>query len=149
MDASVALADLGETVDIARIAATSRLDLKQRSELGQVLTPRFVAKLMADRLSLDRASIRLLDPGAGIGSLTAAVVERILQSDKRPTSLHVDAFEIDPTLADHLHDTLDLCAKHLAEIGVYFSHVLHRADFISDASLALRDDLFADERQRY
>jgi hypothetical protein len=149
MDASVALADLGQTVDIARVAATNRLDLKQRSELGQILTPHFVAKLMADRLSLHRASIRLLDPGAGIGSLTAAVVERILQSDQRPTSLHVDAFEIDPTLADHLHDTLELCAKHLARIGVYFSHAIHRADFISDASLALRDDLFANERQRY
>jgi adenine-specific DNA-methyltransferase len=90
MDASVALADLGETVDIVRLAVTNRLDLKQRSELGQVLTPHSVAKLMADRLTLHRASIRLLDPGAGIGSLTAAVVERILQSDERPTSLHVD-----------------------------------------------------------
>ena len=104
---------------------------------------------MADRLSLHRPSIRLLDPGAGIGSLTAAVVERILQSDQRPTSLHVDAFEIDPALADRLRDTLELCAKHLAKIGVYFSHVIHRSDFISDTSLALRDDLFVSERQRY
>ena len=58
-------------------------------------------------------------------------------------------FEIDSTLAGHLNDTLELCAKHLAEIGVYFSHVIHRTDFISDTSLALRDDLFAAERQRY
>ena len=104
---------------------------------------------MADRLSLHRASIRLLDPGAGIGSLTAAVVDRILQNDQRPTSLHVDAFEIDSALADHLNDTLELCAKRLAGVGVYFSHLIHRADFIFDASLALRDDLFASERQRY
>lgn len=107
MDASVALADLGETVDIARVAATNHLDLKQRSELGQILTPHFVAKLMADRLSLHRDSIRLLDPGAGIGSLTAAVVERILQSDQRPASLHVDAFEIDPALANRAVDVWD------------------------------------------
>lgn len=104
---------------------------------------------MADRLSLNRPSIRLLDPGAGIGSLTAAVVERILKSDQRPASLHVDAFEIDSTLAGHLHDTLELCAKRLAEIGVYFSSVIHRTDFISDTSLALRDDLFASECQHY
>jgi adenine-specific DNA-methyltransferase len=149
MDASVALADLGETVDLARLAATDHLDAQRRAELGQVLTPHFVAKLMADRLSLHRSSIRLLDPGAGIGSLTAAVVERILQSDQRPTSLHVDAYEIDSTLAGHLDDTLELCARHLAGIGIYFSHVIHRTDFISHASLALRDDLFTGERQRY
>jgi adenine-specific DNA-methyltransferase len=88
MDASVALADLGETVDIARVAATNRLDLKQRSELGQILTPHFVAKLMADRLSLHRGSIRLLDPGAGIGSLTAAVVDRLLTAPQNEM-LHV------------------------------------------------------------
>jgi adenine-specific DNA-methyltransferase len=149
MDASVAVLDLGETVDLARVAATVQLDPQRRAELGQVLTPHFVSKLMADRLSLNRSSIRLLDPGAGIGSLTAAVVERILQSDQRPTSFHVDAFEIDSTLAGHLHDTLELCAKRLAELGVYFSHVIHRTDFISGTSLALRDDLFAGERQRY
>ena len=66
---------------------------------------------MADRLSLNRPSIRLLDPGARIGSLTAAVVERILKSDQRPASVHVDAFEIDPTLAGHLHDTPELVCE--------------------------------------
>jgi hypothetical protein len=116
MDASVALADLGETVNLARMAATKQLDPEKRSEFGQVLTPHFVAKLMADRLSLHRSSIRLLDPGAGIGSLIAAVVQRILQSDERPTSVHVDVFEIDSTLAGHLDDTLKLCATHLARI---------------------------------
>jgi adenine-specific DNA-methyltransferase len=131
------------------MAATDLLDPQKRSEFGQVLTPHFVAQLMASRLSLGRTSIRLLDPGAGIGSLTAAVVERIVQSNQRPTSLHVDAFEIDSALADHLHDTLELCAAHLSEIGVYFSHVIHRTDFISAASLALRDDLFAGDHQRY
>ncbi|MBI4026998.1 MAG: Eco57I restriction-modification methylase domain-containing protein [Verrucomicrobia bacterium] len=149
MDANVALADLGETVDLARMATTEHLDPQKRSELGQVLTPHFVARLMADRLSLNRSSIRLLDPGAGIGSLTAAVVARILQSEERPTSLHVDAFEIDSTLSGHLDDTLALCETHLAGMGVYFSHVIHRTDFISDASLALRDDLFASDRQLY
>lgn len=149
MDASVAIAELGKTVDLARVAVTDHLDPKKRSEFGQVLTPYFVAKLMAGRLSPHRSSIRLLDPGAGIGSLTAAVVEWILQSDQRPTSFHVDAFEIDSTLADHLEDTLELCARHLAGNGVYFTHVIHRTDFISDASLALRDDLFTGEHQRY
>src|ERR1035437_7134040 len=114
MNASAVLADLGETVDLARVAATKQFNPEKRAEFGQILTPHFVAKLMADRLSLNCSSIRLLDPGAGIGSLTAAVVQRILHSDERPKSVHVDAFEIDPALANHLDDTLKLCATHLA-----------------------------------
>jgi adenine-specific DNA-methyltransferase len=114
MDASAVLADLGETVDLMRVAATKQLNPERRAEFGQVLTPHFVAKLMADRLSLHRSSIRLLDPGAGIGSLTAAIVQRILHTDERPKSVHVDAFEIDPTLVDLLNDTLKLCTTHLA-----------------------------------
>jgi adenine-specific DNA-methyltransferase len=117
--------------------------------LGQVLTPHHIAKLMAERLLLDRPSIRLLDPGAGIGSLTVAVVDRILRMDKRPSALHVDAYEIDAGLAGHLDDTLENCAKKLGAIGVYFSHVVHRADFIATASALLQDDLFASARQPY
>jgi adenine-specific DNA-methyltransferase len=149
MNADVALSELCKTVDLVRVAATGHIDPKNRSEFGQVMTPHFVAKLMASRLSLNGSSIRLLDAGAGIGSLTAAVVERILQKEQLSTAFHVDAYEIDPILADHLEDTMGLCAEQLGAKGVYFTHVIHRTDFISESSLALRDDLFIGETQRY
>jgi adenine-specific DNA-methyltransferase len=104
---------------------------------------------MAERLPLHGSSIRLLDPGAGIGSLTASVVERILQSDERPNSLHIDAYEIDPMLAEHLEDTMKLCAQRLAGVDVYFSHSIHRTDFIAHASGLLQDDLFTSERRQF
>lgn len=149
MDGSVTQTNLGETVDLVRLATAERLDSQKRSELGQFLTPHFVAKLMAEQLPLHGSSIRLLDPGAGVGSLTAAVVERILQSDERPNSLHVDAYEIDPMLAAHLEHTMKLCAQQLAGVDVYFSHSIHRTDFISHASGLLRDDLFASEHRQF
>lgn len=44
-----------------------------RSELGQFFTPLPVAKFIAGLLDLpSNGTFRLLDPGAGIGSLTAA-----------------------------------------------------------------------------
>jgi adenine-specific DNA-methyltransferase len=69
---------LTDSADIARVYYSSRLSLKQRSELGQFLTPATVARSMARQFNNLSGHIHLLDPGAGVGTLTAAVVERLL-----------------------------------------------------------------------
>src|SRR5438105_282182 len=51
--------------------------LAHRKQKGQVFTPRPVARFMAGLLTEIPARFRLLDPGAGVGTLTAAVCERI------------------------------------------------------------------------
>jgi adenine-specific DNA-methyltransferase len=52
------------------------LDPVRRSELGQFFTPSEVAAFIADMLDVTDRPARLLDPGAGVGSLTAAVAAR-------------------------------------------------------------------------
>ena len=55
-----------------------------KSELGQFLTPAPTARFMADMFSpAPDVECRLLDPGAGIGSLAVAVVERWASGDLR------------------------------------------------------------------
>lgn len=56
----------------------TRLD---RSEAGQFFTPAPIAHFLAawfSEKSLNQSAIHLLDPGAGGGVLTAALVERII-----------------------------------------------------------------------
>ena len=54
--------------------------LPSRKEKGQFFTPPEVCQFMASLLSQDRpAAFRLLDPGAGVGSLAAAVCDRFLK----------------------------------------------------------------------
>ena len=49
--------------------------------LGRFFTKLPTAKLMADRCSLsEKHTVRVLDPGAGTGILTAAILERLCQS---------------------------------------------------------------------
>ena len=69
----------GRVTDASRIEVTSRLDPDERSRLGQFMTPTVVADFMATLFTHWPRHIVLLDPGAGIGSLTEAFAERFRQ----------------------------------------------------------------------
>src|ERR1700681_2835018 len=103
---SSATADLIEGVETLRQSVSAGLDSKRRVELGQFLTPLPIACLMASMLGDPPDEIRLLDPGAGIGSLTAATVADLLERPHRPNRINVTAYEVDSILADHLRTTL-------------------------------------------
>jgi adenine-specific DNA-methyltransferase len=90
------------TTDLIRKEANGHLDPKRKSALGQFMTPSTVAKYMA---SLFRArpvsTVRLLDPGAGIGSLSAAFLERFLALEG-VERIDVAAYEIDEVMQTYL-----------------------------------------------
>jgi adenine-specific DNA-methyltransferase len=92
-----------------RLDAMARLEPKARVALGQFLTPPPVATFLASLFDLDRADsgARLLDPGAGVGSLTAAFVARWKR--ERGGGLHVTAVEVDHALREPLAETLSDC----------------------------------------
>jgi adenine-specific DNA-methyltransferase len=86
---------LTDSTDITRIHFSSRLNIKQRSKLGQFLTPATIARFMAGQFSNLAGHISLLDPGAGVGSLTTAFVERLLMSSDPVESCFITAYEIE------------------------------------------------------
>jgi type I restriction-modification system DNA methylase subunit len=49
-----------------------------RKEKGQVFTPGEVCRFMANRFTRIADRFRLLDPGAGVGSLSAAVCDSVM-----------------------------------------------------------------------
>lgn len=92
-----------------RVAALSGLDPKSQEALGQFFTPSRAASLIAKMPALPGSGhIRVLDPGAGSGMLTAALVARILQ-ECPGLSVHIVAVERDSTVAPYLANTLDIC----------------------------------------
>lgn len=63
-----------------RVTTTAKIAAEQQRDLGQFFTPRVVAERVASEARLpDSGVLRVLDPGAGSGSLTAAVVARVLR----------------------------------------------------------------------
>jgi hypothetical protein len=110
---------LPDAIEIERRHVSKSTAQSKKSELGQFLTPapiaRFMAKMLVDR---DQEGVRLLDPGAGIGTLSAAVLERAPSSS-------VTAYEVDLALLGALQ-------KNLGHAGIIFP-----LDFLHDAVFGL------------
>ena len=123
-----------EVADLYRLHAGRLATDHQRASLGQFLTSASIAKFMA-KLSEPRPDeVRLLDPGAGVGSLTAAWVDEMLARKRRPKHLHLVACEIDPQLLDYLGQTLTSCQHACARHGVGCDFEIISGDFIAAAT---------------
>jgi len=117
-----------------------------RSELGQFLTPLPTAKLMAAMFRDLPDEVRLLDPGAGVGSLAAAWVAEACSRARRPRRIAITAFEIDSVLLPLLRCNLEACAAHTEASGVSCTFEIRHEDFLAAASVAVAPDLFRQDR---
>jgi adenine-specific DNA-methyltransferase len=121
------------SLDAVRKEAAQRLDQSKRGMLGQFMTPSAIAAFMASLFTLTKP-VRLLDAGAGIGSLTAAFLNRAVSEGIETT---VEAWEIDPLLRQYLRETLAEYA-HLGNAhGLMIDSTIHAADFIEQAVVNL------------
>jgi adenine-specific DNA-methyltransferase len=140
---------LGDQTDLVRLKASEALGGPRRADLGQFMTPAPVAAMMAEMLALAGPSVRLLDAGAGVGSLTAAALDVCLRRTARPDAVHVDAWELDSGLAVHLAETLRLATQRAQSQGVSVTSTLYAGDFIEAAVARLDGALFQRGAPRY
>lgn len=120
-----------QLADSFRVAESPKLDRQRRSKLGQFMTPETVASFMARQFTELPDETRLLDAGAGMGVLTAAVVARACSSASTPPrSIDVTAFEVDPVLSRILRNTLEECASSCDLAGISFIYRIIEDDFI-------------------
>lgn len=142
------LGGIVERADFFRLDAARRLDAKNRSALGQFMTLGSVARFMAS-LFTERANsvIRVLDPGAGVGSLTTAFVEEFCNREHRSEQIVAMAYECDPLLTEYLRSMFADCRTTCEHAGVAFEGLVLQEDFIRAGSDMLRGDLFADAAQ--
>ena len=121
-------------------------------ELGQFLTPGRIASFMSEMFDrLDGGKITLLDPGAGIGSLTAAFVETLSRKCARHAEVELFAYEIDRNLIPDLTQTLKACRSVCEARGLSFDYHIMEEDFILSASDAITRSggLFAEKATHF
>jgi small nuclear ribonucleoprotein (snRNP)-like protein len=103
-EAAIQIGTAVDRLEDRRIAVTHALDRKHRSAFGQFFTPSAVAQYMASLLDFPKAGgAALLDPGAGIGALTAAAAQRAAGTKLRATCYEFEQrfqLELATTLAD-------------------------------------------------
>lgn len=115
-----------------------------RAELGQYFTPAPIASLLADMFEPPQGHVRVLDPGAGVGSLSAALVERAV-SERWQSSLDVTAVEVDHRLLDSLEATLADCCDAMPDVQ---GRAVQR-DFLTWAATYVAPDVFQQESQQF
>jgi adenine-specific DNA-methyltransferase len=127
---------------VSIVAVAGSAVRKRQSELGQFLTPAPVAEFMASLFGPLPKAVRLLDAGAGAGSLTSAFISRLCERNDRVHSVEATLYEIDPLIQTALAATMQACQRHCAEAGIRFGFTIHTTDFIQELSAQLADDLF-------
>jgi predicted RNA methylase len=126
---------LADIEDIRR-NTSSTLDQKTRSRLGQFFTPLGIARFMASLFRVgEKANISVLDAGAGIGSLSAAFLESVMDSEVK--KIHVTAYEVDKKLAAILHSGLESYESYCREGGKELTVEIINEDFIEHAVFGL------------
>ncbi|WP_228056308.1 Eco57I restriction-modification methylase domain-containing protein [Microcoleus sp. LEGE 07076] len=146
-DSNTTASNLLDRIDLLRLEATQKLQQNQRGEKGQFLTPSSVASLMAGMFEFKCPDISLLDAGAGIGSLIAAVVCELCQRQNKPQTLQVTAYEIDIILIDYLKQTLELCRIECQNSGIIFTSQICKIDFIQESAEMLNPNLFTNSKK--
>ncbi|CCO22271.1 Eco57I restriction-modification methylase domain-containing protein [Maridesulfovibrio hydrothermalis] len=134
-----------------RKAANGKLEPKTKSALGQYMTPANVASFMASLFPEPVSKkISLLDPGAGVGSLTSAFVDHFC---KLYSNICIDltAYEIDSVMQEYLRENLSLCKTSANLKKCKFSWKLINRDFVVEASrmIASIDSLWKEDVEKF
>lgn len=137
--------------DASRKIANGKLKVETKSSFGQYMTPATIASFMASLFPAPSTqNIRLLDPGAGVGSLAAAYVEYLCRGHAG-CHIDVDAYEIDPVMRSYLEKNLGLCEATAAKNGSSVTWHVFSDDFIAEKSrqVASLNSLWPETVNRY
>jgi len=129
-------------VDTTRERTNAALDEATRASLGQFMTPGVVASFMASMFRDLGPEVRLLDAGAGVGSLTAAVVHEALARSPRPKVIEATAYEVDHVMLSGLRDVFGSCEVAARSARARFVGRVVERDFIEDGASFLNVGLF-------
>ncbi|AGX86287.1 site-specific DNA-methyltransferase [Candidatus Symbiobacter mobilis CR] len=132
------------TIEQTRLEVSKKIESNKKSQFGQFFTPSKIAMFMASLFPDAYGNCRLLDAGAGIGSLSDAFLERWQLGGFHFHRVELDAFEIDDSLKIYLQNTL-----HRHQNRPEFSAVIRVEDFIHAATEAIAGSFFASVMPQY
>lgn len=128
--ADEAAAALMARAEVRRVSALQTLTGDQQAHLGQFFTPERAATLIAGLPRLpEEGRFRVLDPGAGSGSLATALTARVLQ-ERLGLELEIVAVECDPEVGRYLQATLTDLAETAGLAGVKTTTEMVLGDYV-------------------
>jgi adenine-specific DNA-methyltransferase len=114
----------------------------RQEELGQFLTATPLADFMASMFGPLPRTVRLLDAGAGAGSLTSAFVSCLCKKRNSVRAIDATLYELDPEILDSLSATMQECQRRCTDADIRFTFTIHSSDFIQEISASIGGNLF-------
>ncbi len=103
--------------------------VQERKALGQFFTSPVVADYMASMLHKpERRNIRILDAGAGTGTLTASTAVKLLELGCKV--VHAVLYELDSTVIMHLNETMKVIESLYQSKKGRFTFEIRNSDFV-------------------
>jgi adenine-specific DNA-methyltransferase len=133
------VSSLAMNIEAQRLSHTQFISVEHKSNLGQYFTPYLISTFMASLFPATNEDIVLLDPGAGIGSLTSAFLERTYAYDAS-RKIKCICYEIDESCLQILNTNLSFFADRFS-----LDFEVIQKDFIQAAT----DSLFSFEKPVY
>jgi len=128
--AEVAAAASMARAEARRVSALRTLSSDRQARLGQFFTPERAAALIAGLPRLPKTGrLRVLDPGAGSGSLAAALAARVLRECPN-LELDIVAVEVDPDVGYYLQATLTDLTDTAGAAGVKVATEIVVGDYV-------------------
>ena len=127
--------ELVANAELIRRQTSADLDPSRQKTLAQFFTPLPIAELMASLFIIDKTTthINILDPGAGVGILSAVLIDRIVSNKFNIKTINLTAFESDDNLIPQLKSTLKLCELKCNEVNIKLTVNIINDDFIERA----------------
>ena len=116
-------------VDLIRIQSNKDLDPQKKAALGQFFTTEPVSMFMASLFNSIRGDVKLLDPGCGPGSLTAAFVDETINR-KTCKSLEIVACDIEKAVSPYIKESLNICSNAFKKSNKLLKSSFLLEDFI-------------------
>jgi adenine-specific DNA-methyltransferase len=125
---------IAETVYNSTLAFLSSVSKSERKQIGQFFTPLPIAKHMASLSCHSGKTVFILDPGAGSGILSAALINELVT--RGVSEIVLDAYENNPDILPLLQSNLAQIQDEVARFGVSLFYGINDGNFITENRFA-------------
>lgn len=109
-------------------------NVDSKKKIGQFFTPKEIAVFIANYVSPDNINkeIKILDPGAGMGILTCAIVEKIIKDTSSIKQINLSLYELDKTILPYLKMVLNNLKEWAISKKVNLKYIIINKDYVLD-----------------
>lgn len=119
----------------------STATITHKKENGQFFTPQIIANFMSSLAEIHKDRIKVLDPGCGVGILSAALIETLISKNKSLKLIELVAFETDVEILPFAENCFEYLRLWLRNKGIDFNFFLCKNDFILHNTMVLNNSL--------